>query len=189
MPIPCTTYWYQWWPFNTTIHESRTQSGHTAKCKPGPRPGRRTPYQATTARCLRISTPWVTPGPRTEFLSGFCASQSRFGCLPSTWLSPVHISWLSEEVEQDYYHKLLSLQYYVVIITTNHMSLGKGVEFSGVKIYLLFLLFLTKYHTYQLPPEKWLFLIFRNLSDSISDETIFKTLIKLKFYITSITRL
>lgn len=46
-----------------------------------------------------------------------------------------------------------------------------------------------EYHTYQLPSEKPLSIIIRNLPVSISEESVFKALTDLKFSVTSVTRL
>ncbi|CAI6352698.1 unnamed protein product [Macrosiphum euphorbiae] len=46
-----------------------------------------------------------------------------------------------------------------------------------------------KYHTYQLPEERNLSVIIRNMPTSIPEETIFKALVELKFNVTSVTRL
>ena len=45
-----------------------------------------------------------------------------------------------------------------------------------------------KHHTYQIPGEKNLSVIIRNMPTSIPEETIFKALIELKFNVTSVTR-
>lgn len=46
-----------------------------------------------------------------------------------------------------------------------------------------------KYHTYQLPEERNLSVIIRNMPTSIPEETIFKALVELKYNVTSVTRL
>lgn len=46
-----------------------------------------------------------------------------------------------------------------------------------------------KYHTYQLPEERNLSVIIKNVTTSISKETIFSSLVELKFNVTSVTRL
>lgn len=46
-----------------------------------------------------------------------------------------------------------------------------------------------KYHTYQLPEERNLSVVIRNIPTSIPEETIFSALTELKFNVTSVTRL